>query len=139
VPPDVSPLSFKLKAETKISGMLSNLHEFVKSMPTVRWVPRIYTVRFFLKRFERFQFMEFFYDKAMFMYDQMLSAISSDSLDTDEIFMLALSFHSMVSILDEAGRKKIFTTKANPGRYPASSFHSFWNSPRGEEAFLKLT
>jgi hypothetical protein len=105
-------------------------------MPTVRWVPRIYTMRFFLKSFERLQLMEYFDDNAMFMFGQILSAISSNTLDTLEIFMMALTFFSMLSILDEAGRKKIFTIRAKPGRYPASSFHSFWNGPTGEEAFL---
>ena len=52
--------------------------------------------------------MENFDDTAMFMYGQMLSAISSDILDTHEIFMMALTFLSMLSILDEAGSKKIF-------------------------------
>ncbi len=69
--------------------------------------------------------MEYFDDTTMFMYGQMLSAISSDTLDTHETFFMALTFLSMLSILDEVGRKKIFTIRANPGRYPVSSFYSF--------------
>ena len=41
VPPDVLALNFKLKAETSISGAF-----LICEMPTVRWVRRIYTVRF---------------------------------------------------------------------------------------------
>ena len=89
VSPDVSSLILNLKSKHLISGAASNLHDVVKLMPTLRWVPRTYTVRFFLRIFEQFQSMEFFDDNAMFMYGQMLSAISSDSLDTDEIFTSA--------------------------------------------------
>jgi hypothetical protein len=80
--------------------------------------------------------MEFFDDAAMFMYGQMISSISGDTFDTDEVFMMALTFLSMLSILDEACKKKIFTIRAHPGTYPASSFHAFWNGPQGEETFL---
>ncbi len=42
----------------------------------------------------------------MIMYGQILSAISSDTLDTDDIFlMMAFTFLSILSILDEAGMK----------------------------------
>ena len=71
------------------------------------------------------------------MYGQMISSISSDNVDTDEIFMMALTFFSMLSILDEVCKKKIFTIRADPGRYPVSSFHPFWSGPQGEETFLK--
>jgi hypothetical protein len=65
---------------------------------------RIYTMRFSLKSFKRFQLMIYFGNTAMFIYDQMLSAVSGYTLDTHEIFMLALMFYSLLSILDEAGR-----------------------------------
>ena len=74
----------------------------------------------------------------MFMYGQMISSISSDNVDTDEIFMIALTFFSMQSILDEVCKKKIFTIRVHAGRYPTSSFHPFWNGPQGKETFIKL-
>ncbi len=68
--------------------------------------------------------MEYCDDTAMFMYAQWLSLIAGETLDTDETFIMALTFLSMLSILDEAGNKKIFTICARPGTYPASSFHA---------------
>jgi hypothetical protein len=97
-------------------------------MQTARYTPKIYTTRFSLKRFERFKLMEYFDDTAMFMCAQMLSLIAGNTLDTDETFMMALTFLSMLSILDEAGNKKTFTSCARPGTYPASSFHAFWKA-----------
>jgi hypothetical protein len=136
VQPDVVALRFKLKAATLISGAASFLLALLCDMLTVQWVPRIYKTRFSLKSFECFMLMEFFDDAGMFMYGQMISSISGDTFDTDEIFMMALTFLSMLSILDEACKKKIFTIQAHPGTYPASSFHAFWNGPQGEETFL---
>ena len=101
-------------------------------MQTVRWRPKICTLRFFLKSFERFQLMEQFENTAMLMYGQILSAISSDTLGTDATFlMMALTFLSILCILDEAGTRKIFTIRENPGRYPR-----FFGTHQGAAAFL---
>lgn len=78
--------------------------------------------------------MELFDDTAMFMYGQMLC--SMDTLDTDGIFMMALTFLSMLSLLDAVSKKRIFTSRARPGSYPASSYHGYWDGHDGEQEFL---
>ena len=134
MPRVVSALSFKFKAETSISGSATFVAVTLLKMPTIRWVPRIYTTRYALRSFERFVGMELFDDAAMFMYGQMLC--SMDTLDTDEIFMMALTFLAMLSLLDAVSKKKIFTTRARPGSYPASSYHRYWDGHDGEQEFL---
>ena len=78
--------------------------------------------------------MELFDDTAMFMYGQMLC--SMDTLDTDGIFMMALTFLSMLSLIDAVSKKRIFTSRARPGSYPASSYHGYWDGHDGEQEFL---
>ena len=92
MPPDVSTLSFKLKAKTLTSGPPPSSCCCCEKMATVRCVPRIYTTRFRLKNVERFMFMKYFDDTAMFLHGQRISSISTDTLDTDEIFMINEEF-----------------------------------------------
>jgi hypothetical protein len=90
------------------------------------------------QKFKCFMIMEFFDDTTMFMYGQLISSISSDTLDTNEFFMMTLTFFSMLSILDEAcARRRYKQFVQKPESYPTSSFHPFWNGPQVEETFLK--
>ena len=131
---DVVALSFKLNAETLISR---DATAFARVLCQLCDGCQESTKRACLKSFERFLLMAHFDDTAMFMYGQMISSYSSDNVDTDEIFMMALKFFLMQSILDQVCKKKIFTTRAHSGRYPESSFHPFWNGPQGNETFIK--
>ena len=66
--------------------------------------------RFRLKSFESFVSMECFDDTAMSMSDQTISLISSDALETDEIFVMNEAFlirnHARVSCLSRHTRKE---------------------------------
>ena len=109
VPPDVSTLSFKLKAETLTSGPPPSICCCCEKMATVQCVPRIYTTRFRLKNVERFMFIKFFDDTTMFLHGQSISSISTDTLDTDEIFMINVCNHAQVSCLSRHARTKKLT------------------------------
>ena len=101
MPPDVSTLSLKLKAESLTSGPPPSSCCCCEKMATVQCVPRIYSARFGLKNVKRFMFMKFFDDTAMFLHGQRISSISTDTLDTDEISMINEEFlnfnHARVS------------------------------------------
>ena len=47
-------LSFKIKAASSISGSATFVSFVVVTMPSIRWVPRIYKTRYALRSFERF-------------------------------------------------------------------------------------
>jgi hypothetical protein len=58
----------------------------------------------------------------------MISTISCNSLDEEEIFIMVLIFLSMLNIEEDLRRKQVFTIRAQPGTYPCTSHHRFWDS-----------
>jgi hypothetical protein len=106
VQPDVVALSFKLKVTTLISGAAS---KFVRCAECCDGAKNL-QARFGLKSFESFVFMECFDDTAMSMHGQTISSISSDALETDEIFVMNEAFlirnHARVSCLSRHTRKE---------------------------------